>query len=793
LEVTAIAGEALAWPVEESVDLQAHQSRLRQGLMAASASIPPGERAKLVLISDGQSTEALDGLAPFLLKSGHGLYWQTLRPVSHDDAAITALGLPEQCAPNEAFLVDIEVSGPGQELQVELHRGQQFLGIHTIPLVQGRGRLRLKDHLEQPGHYRYKANIVNHNDVQRGNDAMQRDLHIEGQGGILLISPFQPDPLATCWRQSGLKVVQSSEPQLLDVGMLSGVQGVVIHNTPADQIPMDFFKALVAYVELQGGGLAMVGGPHSFGAGGYYQSPIDPLLPVSLELKDERFKLSLALGIVLDRSGSMGTTVGGGKTKMQLANEGSATAVDLLGYNDAVTVFAVDSLAHPVVPLSKVGADKMALANRIRSIRSTGGGIFVYEGLWAAFQQLRHAPQTNRHIILFSDAADSEEPGDYVKLLADMALEHTTVSVIGLGRSSDPDASLLKDIAKRGGGRLFICDNAKDLPAIFAQETMSVSRSAFIEESRLLESYKELLYLGYQVPTPDMVQAYNLTLPRPGAHTALGTADSDRDPLLAFWQRGAGKVLAYMAPLAGAAAHNTLGWDPYADFCNSWGRWILKGELPVGLGLEQRRVGDSLQFDLYYDSSWNERFISSPPKFNLVELQSPEKVQSVVWEQTLPGHFKATVPLSFDKDWLGAVSLGNTQIPVGPWTLGSSSEWLPQPQMAAELREICRLSGGGPLPSLDRLWQQEKLKSREALSPWLACGVMLIILLEMLAYKLGWPLGWLLGNTLAKQPLPRAQRSPSAQKMAESLESKDSPPSVSNDPFQDRLRRLGKR
>ena len=788
LNVMAFAGEAGVWPTADRSDLRPNQTRLRQGLMLASAAIPEGERAKILLLSDGQSTEALLGLTPYLLQRGHNLYWQTIRSERENDAAVTSLSLPEQSAPHEAFLVDIEVVGPGANLTVQLNRGQQSLGQHKIPLVRGQGRLRLKDHIDQPGHYRYAVSIVGHNDAQRGNDTMSRDIRIEGQGGILLISPYLPDPLAENWRRSGFKVIQESDPSRLEVGRLSGAQAVVLHNTPADQIPLDFLKALTPYVEQQGGGLAMVGGPHSFGSGGYYQSPIDPLLPVSLEIKDERFKLSLALGIVLDRSGSMGVTVGGGKTKMQLANEGSATAVDLLGYSDAVTVFAVDSLAHVVVPLSKVGHDKTGLAHRIRSIQSMGGGIFVYEGLQACFQQLRSAPQANKHIILFSDATDSEEPGDYKKLLADMALEKITVSVIGLGRASDPDAALLRDIATRGSGRMFFCENAKDVPSIFAQETMSVARSAYIEETRLLAPCNDLMVLGHQVPTPDMVQAYNLCLSRPQAHTALATADGDQDPLLAFWQRGAGRVLCFTSPLAGISAHNILAWSPYADFCNTWGRWILKGDLPVGLGLEQRRLGDSQQFDLYYDSTWNERFAAAPPQFTLVELHNPERLQRVVWEQTKPGHFQATVPLSFERELLGAVSMGNVQIPVGPLSLGSSAEWLPQPEMASELREISRQSGGGPLSSLDQLWNQEKLISRQSLLPWLVGSIGLLVLLEMLGYKLAWNLGWFGPSS---RTLRQSKTGPSDLPKLGSVEEAPTP-AAEADPFKDRLRRLGK-
>ena len=57
-----------------------------------------------------------------------------------------------------------------------------------------------------------------------------------------------------------------------------------------------------------------------------------------------------------------------------------------------------------------------------------------------------------------------------------------TCSVIGLGTKADPDAALLEDIAKRGGGRCFFTDRAEELPRLFAQDTFVVARNSFIDE-----------------------------------------------------------------------------------------------------------------------------------------------------------------------------------------------------------------------------------------------------------------------------------------------------------------------
>ena len=97
----------------------------------------------------------------------------------------------------------------------------------------------------------------------------------------------------------------------------------------------------------------MTGGRESYGPGGYYKSPLEPILPVSMELRNEHRKLSLAIAVVLDRSGSMAIPAGGGKVKMDLANLGTVAVLDLLGPMDEFGCIAVDTIPHTISPLAQ--------------------------------------------------------------------------------------------------------------------------------------------------------------------------------------------------------------------------------------------------------------------------------------------------------------------------------------------------------------------------------------------------------------------------------------------------------
>ncbi len=703
----------------------------------ALARQSPDRAARVLALTDGFSTEPLDDLGETLALQQVPLDYRWLTPTDAADVGVATFTTPPRAQPGEPFLIDFALTGtPDGPVPFDLLRDGEVIQSATVTLSSGRASTRFTDRLTAPGAHRYSVRVKAENDAISGNNVAESWTEITGGSRILLVTPYANDPAATALAAQGFQIETVADPSRLDVGRLAGARAVILNNVPASDLPPDFLAALDFYVRAQAGGLLMVGGRASFGSGGYFKSPIDALLPISMELRMEHRKLAVALAIVMDRSGSMGAGVTPGATKMDLANEGAARAIELLGPADAVTVLPVDSEAHVVVPLTGLGDNRSELIDTVRRIQSGGGGIFVYNGLAAAWEQLQKAAAGQRHVILFADAADSEEPGDYVNLIAEMKAGATTISVIGLGTDTDADAALLQDIAARAGGRIFFNADPSTLPALFEQETVAVARSAFIDEPTSVNPTAGWLELAArQLDWPAAFDGYNLSYLRPDATAAAFTNDEYQAPLVAFWQRGAGRTAAVSFPLGGPDSTRVRAWPKYGDFLQTLARWLLGEALPPGLGLQTKVDGTRLEIDLRFDDTWQDRFAETAPAIVAIDGNATEP-RTVTWERLAPGHYQARLPLTPGQWTRGAIRAGERSLPFGPIAAGLNPEWTFDPARRAELTTASQVSGGTERVDLSKIWTAPRRQAYDEIQSWLLIAFLLTFLAEALQTRL---------------------------------------------------------
>ena len=484
----------------------------------------------------------------------------------------------------------------------------------------------------------------------------------------------------------------------------------------------------------------MAGGKYSFGAGGYFKSSIDDLLPVSMELRTEHRKLSVAMAIVMDRSGSMSLAVSNGLTKMDMADDGAARAIELLGPHDAVSVIAVDTEPHVILPMTQIGENSQGLEGPVRHIASMGGGIYIYVALKAGWEQLKQSTAGQRHLILFADASDSVMPGDYKALIDEMVRADVTVSTIGMGSETNKDAGLLKDIAARGNGHSYFDANAEELPTIFAQETVAIARSAFLKDPVDVQPASGWAEIAAQpIAWLPSVDGYNLSYLKPNATSALFTKDEYQAPLVAFWQRGTGRTAAISFPLGGDYSQRVRNWNEFGNFNRTVVRWLLGAETPPGLGLRTRLVGTELQVSLLYDQSWEERIAQNPPHLE-VAIQSESGssvVSSPIWQRMAPGRYDTSVHLGANRYLRGAVRVGSFVLPFGPIVAGSNPEWTRDQRRLEELKALSQASGGEQRLDLASIWSAPRASGMTSLRRIIFILLLIAMLAEFLQTRLG--------------------------------------------------------
>lgn len=573
-------------------------SHLADALDAALALIPENRPGSILVLSDGEfHGRTPDDVARRAALRGVRVDVRALGESDGTDVAVEALHLPESVGPGERFQFSATVrSDRATSARWRLLRGETVVASGERDLHRGANQLLFRDVAGAAGVATYRLIVEAEGDTVPENDRGLGVTRVDGRRPLLLVNePGQAGRLAAALRGAGLEVHVAAPGDLPAEGAglwLESYAGVVLENVAAGRLEGSLL-ALANQVRDLGLGLLITGGHASYGVGGYYRSALEPVLPVTMELRIEHRKMALAMAVVLDRSGSMSAGVGSGRTKMDLANAGTIEAIKVLGPIDEIAVIAVDSAAHEVVGLRPVD-DVGAITSRVSGIVSQGGGIYTYNGLREAADQLEAARAMSRHIILFADAADAEQPGQYKDLLDVLTNDrNTTVSVVALGQETDADGEFLRDVARRGGGEIYFTTSPEELPRLFAQDTLLAARSAFVEQATGSRATGALAALS---PTAGAgpwatLPGYNLTYLHPEATAGVVTTDEYAAPLVAIRQAGLGRSAAYTGQVDGQYGVPDGAWSQVADQLVTLARWIVAQEPPARLFPSVRRDG----------------------------------------------------------------------------------------------------------------------------------------------------------------------------------------------------------
>jgi Mg-chelatase subunit ChlD/uncharacterized membrane protein len=567
-----LAGSVLSEQGQQRVVLltDGHQNR---GQARESAARLAERGIQVDFLSPEPGLVAADALlrgleAPAYIREGETLQVDALIQSTYAGPALVRLWLDDR---------------PAAEQQVDLREGLQRVTLTARPAGLGFRALR--------------AEIVAESDGVAANNSAEAFTVVKEPGRVLLLESRagEASELEAALRATGLNAeIRPASAVPPSATQLQVYESIVLVNVPNTALSLDQQLTLQSYVRDQGRGLLAVGGNTSYSLGAYQDTPLGDLLPVDPTPPARRELGSVALILVMDKSGSM-DLYRRDVSKMAMAREAAILATEALNPNDQVGVLAFDTRPQWVVPPTRLrtSADVDQVRAQIGTIVADGG-TNIFPALEAAYEAARQAQARLKHIVLLTDGQSPD--GDYAGLTARMRGDNVTLTTVAVG--ADSDLPLLTRLAQLGDGRHYFTERPDEVPRLVTRETTIVSRSALVEgliQPRLTEPSPILADLQGK-PLPP-VGGYVATTPRPQATTVL---TSDRgDPLLASWQYGLGRVVAWTAD---GRSEWSREWLAAPDARRVWAqavRWSMAAPtdpaFQLGLGVEAERVRIGVQ------------------------------------------------------------------------------------------------------------------------------------------------------------------------------------------------------
>src|SRR5438552_4320654 len=455
-----------------------------------------------------------------------------------------------------------------------------------------------------------------------------------------------------------------------DPKALAGYEAVVLVNVPATSLSQTAMNALQTVVRDLGKGLVVIGGDESYAAGGYFRTPLEEMLPVDLNLPSKLNIPSVAMALVIDRSGSMEmahNANGGSVTKIELAKEAAYRAVAQLSAHDYVGVITFDSEANWVVEMQPLG-DPTQFKGRIGGITS-GGGTNIYSGLAPAVDALIQSKAKSKHIVLLTDG--ESEGGDYDGLLKKMAANGITISTVAVG--TDDDTSFLKSLAEQGKGRYYYTEEGNTLPEIFAHESHLAARSYIIEHPFTPARTSPSSILDGLGGLPQL-QGYIGTSQKPGGQVVL-VSDAG-DPVLAQWQYGLGRVVAWTSDAKGQWAKDWVGWENFARFWSQAVRWST-GSM-AGNALQSQVEMDAGTAHITVDAAAPDGNFVNDLNADAVIIAPDLTTTTVKLNQSAAGRYEGSFPASEEGAYLLRVKASGQTFGTSSQTLGFAVPYSPE-------------------------------------------------------------------------------------------------------------------
>ena len=589
---------------------------------------------------------------------------------------------------------------------------------------------------------------------------------VQGKGRVLLVDNTNPshttDPgrfLRQALAEEKINLVSIPPEQFPnDPIELQAYEAVILANVPRGVGGLsDTQESILAeYVHDTGGGLVMIGGPETFGAGGWEGSRLEQELPVTMEVPAQRQIPKGALVLIMDPAEAPDGNYWGEQCAIK--------ATEALSSQDEVGVITFAFTNGPGcrwdAPLAVKGDGSRVMAalknwelgdmpSFEESITLALDGAQGNPGLLASNARAKH-------IVLITDDDPQMPAGGTIQRLVDNKISVSTITIYP--HQPGNVAPGIRELAKTTGGKSYgpFEGNLAPLPQIFIKEATVVKRSIVQEDpegiSVVLSASDSDLVKGIAPGPMPPLYGYDLTGRKDNPLIEVPmTAGPKRDPVLAAWQAGLGKAAVYTGDAFNRWDANWVRSDLYEKFWSQVVRGVSRSPFSSDFETEITTDGDHGHLVIRATKQGNafNNFLNIAGTLAGGADLTPHPIRPL---QTGPGTYEADFDAGSPGSYICYLDYvgqdGKTGSLLAGTTVNSSPEMRDLQSNDALLKQIAQRTGGRWLKPFDvasaDLFTRDGLTITESpqsiwdlLVPWLLALILLDVAIRRIAWD--WP------------------------------------------------------
>lgn len=739
----------ITFPFDGVVTSRVHRdaTSIADALSLSAAMIPAENNGRIVLITDGVSTEGdVAGRLDELVAKQIPVDVLPIEYEYTDEVWIERLDLPQQVRLDQSYKASVIVSSlESTKGTLHLRENGRLVASSEVTLQPGANQFSLPVRVSQPGYYEYQATIEmpDGEDHVLQNNSVENFLFVEGAGRILIVTapdgdPREWQPFMAAVNRDGRIVEQRDAYGFPDNTLaLMPFDSVIFINVPVNALVPAQMRALHHAVRDAGMGFLMIGGPDSFGPGGYHRTPIEEALPVSMDIEQQDLIQKGALVIILHTCEfADGNTWGKRITNQAIRVLSGQDEVGALIFNKETDSEEWLFRLTPAASFPRL----VTMVNRA----SIGDMPTFATTMEMALAGLSQSDAAIRRMLIISDG-DPSAPTD--ELLDLMQKARITVSTVTVSPHGESDTASMKRIADATGGIAYTPDNPSELPSIFVKEARTLKRSMIQERtviptpgipSSLLNALQDPPPLHGFVLTSLKSRAEPVLLAPPAESASDGLSEESPVPILARWKNGLGTTAAFTSDFTTRWGRDWVQWERFnavvAQLIQSLSRQRKPAELRLFTHISGGEVTIVAEDFSRESPPANEDFADVAA----VVTGPDEFTQTVRLQQVEARRFEAKIPLP-DHGKYQVIAQGRgrnrTETATGGFIVSYSPEYLRFRSDPITLQQIQQQTGGRKLdlssPASDVFTNRQPRSSTRPVFDWVLISLAVLLPIDV--------------------------------------------------------------